>query len=152
MGFIYLIRDHATGLGYVGKTAGTVQRRWAGHCAARNTLIGRVIEASGAGNLTITTIDTVPDHDLAASEVFWILKLGTIWPKGYNVSAVQPRRTVQERAQIKAAQACVAPEPTERSRRAEIRFPADCYRSRLTCIKMCYPLQASACYMTEGPF
>ena len=96
MAVVYCIRDKLTGKCYVGKSI-RPDKRWKEHCAAPASLIGRVIASSGVENFELSILETVSDEDAYACEGFWIVKLGTIWPGGYNVAggAKGPRKSVR---------------------------------------------------------
>lgn len=88
---IYKVTNKINGMVYVGQTAQTLERRWAGHC--RNVKrkhfcykLRTAIAEYGKNAFAIEQIDTAKNKAEAdEKEIYWINKLDTI-NKGYNVS------------------------------------------------------------------
>lgn len=95
-GIIYLITHKASGKRYVGLTIQTLERRWqyhleqalAGHIKGAESLHA-ALRKFGPDAFEICQIDqgtTKKDKDLEKRERYWIEKLGTLTPHGYNIS------------------------------------------------------------------
>lgn len=93
-GIIYLVTHIESGTLYVGQTVMTLDRRWDKHVGDANSRKGVNNEASlhaairkhGATVFKIEQIDTgVSNETLEEKERFWIAKLGTLRPAGYNL-------------------------------------------------------------------
>ncbi|OOY31271.1 hypothetical protein BMI88_09125 [Thioclava sp. F36-6] len=90
-GYIYLIRDLDTGRGYVGLSANSPSIRYNQHLATAQqglgSLLHAAIRARGGHRFEVKLLEQVDGNDtaLADREVYWIAKLGTLKPEGYNV-------------------------------------------------------------------
>ncbi|OUS19961.1 hypothetical protein A9Q95_13195 [Rhodobacterales bacterium 59_46_T64] len=90
-GYIYLIADLDTGKGYVGLSVNTPSIRFNQHLATAQKGLGSLLHAAirkrGFHRFEIRELEQVKGDDaaLADREVFWIAKLGTLNPEGYNV-------------------------------------------------------------------
>lgn len=90
-GFIYLIKHIASGKGYVGLTRRTLKERFQGHLDAvkrRNRPEGTItyeIAKYGREAFSIELLEEVFSlQQLSEREIFFINKLGTLSPNGYN--------------------------------------------------------------------
>lgn len=90
-GFIYLIKHIASGKGYVGLTRRTLKERFQGHLDAvkkRNRPEGTItydIAKYGREAFSIELLEEVFSlQQLSEREIFFIKKLGTLSPSGYN--------------------------------------------------------------------
>lgn len=90
--FIYLITNQINGKKYVGQTVQTVAKRWKRHCwestmKRKVMAITGAIAVHGAKNFTIEQLEECQTIDqLNAAEEFWISKLATLSPTGYNLT------------------------------------------------------------------
>ncbi len=93
-GIIYLITHKASGKRYVGLTIQTLERRWqyhleqalAGHIKGAVSLHA-ALRTYGPDAFEIRQIDQgTTKQDLEKQERYWIKKLGTLTPHGYNIS------------------------------------------------------------------
>ena len=79
-----------SGKHYIGQTIKTIQLRWRGHIQGSvkgNLIIDRAIRKYGASAFSITCIDLAENrHDAGKLETFYIKKLNTIKPNGYNMT------------------------------------------------------------------
>ena len=87
---IYTITHLDTGRIYVGQTSQTAKRRWAGHCARlskpRHSYIQAAIKKYGRDRFCFEVIDVAESHEqLDHKEKFWIERLGSRAPLGFNV-------------------------------------------------------------------
>lgn len=92
-GFIYLITCMITGKMYVGQTRVSIKRRWDKHCLKSNSLLYRSIEKYGKENFYVDQIEKIETNTLSEcctklnnSEVYWIDKLKTFSPNGFNLT------------------------------------------------------------------
>ena len=91
LGLIYCLTNLVTGKMYVGQTVKTLERRWTFHVSVSqhkaNTLIARSIKKYGEQRFTRQILEAnVCENDLDAREIFWIAKLDTQAPRGYNLT------------------------------------------------------------------
>lgn len=95
-GLIYLVTHRASGKQYVGLTRLSIEERWQLHCvqadeSKRRTLTRPFINAiheHGMDAFTVKQIDRAKSlGELNTKERYWIEKLNTIWPNGFNVTA-----------------------------------------------------------------
>ena len=87
-----MLTNEVTGKSYIGQTKHSVKRRvqWHKRDAKKNrpTLIAQAIRKYGIENFTITTLDDDIDNDyIDDSERYWIKKMNTRMPNGYNMDA-----------------------------------------------------------------
>lgn len=86
--FVYLITNKKNGKRYVGQTVRTVEQRFKEHCKGDITPIDKAIQNYGAENFTVETIQKCSTiEELNSAEKFWIKKLNSQIPNGYNVKA-----------------------------------------------------------------
>ena len=82
---IYLITDLTNGKKYVGQTINTKEQRWSGHLCG-NLYVDNAIRKHGIENTTLETLEYVYDESkLNEKEQYWIKKLDTLIPNGYNI-------------------------------------------------------------------
>ena len=85
-GVIYVITNLLTGMKYVGQTTRSVKERFGEHMKS-DYLIGRAIRYYGVENFTVEVIEECETLDqLNEREIFWIAKLNTKHPHGYNMT------------------------------------------------------------------
>lgn len=93
-GVIYLIKHVSTGRKYIGLTIVFVTQRWrqhvehakAGHIKNLDSL-HEAIRRYGEDEFRVRVIDTgTTKKDLERKERYWIAKLGTLAPNGFNIS------------------------------------------------------------------
>jgi group I intron endonuclease len=84
---IYLVTS-PSGKQYVGQTMRSIHIRWKQHCnSKKDVIMVRAIKKHGYENFTITLLGRAHDKENANKlERFYISKLDTIFPKGYNMS------------------------------------------------------------------
>jgi group I intron endonuclease len=87
---IYVITHVASGRKYVGYTRYTAPRRYRGHVkaakAGEDTYIARAIRLYGASAFKIEVLEQCEEALLNEREIFWIQKLGTVKPHGFNLT------------------------------------------------------------------
>ncbi len=94
-GIIYVVEHRTSGLKYVGLTVQTLQRRWNYHIDQAVT--GRIrsldslhahIRRDGPESFSIREVDKgTTKKNLERKEREWIKRLGTLAPRGFNISA-----------------------------------------------------------------
>ena len=92
-GIIYVVTNVTTGKQYVGLTVQTLERRWKNHIeqAQSNRVksehsLHAAIRQYGALDFNIQCFDQGTSKDnLESKERYWIEKLGTLAPNGYNI-------------------------------------------------------------------
>lgn len=89
---IYVITNKLSGKAYVGQTKHSVKRRVQWHIRdakrGRNTLIAKAIRDYGIDNFEIKTLeDGILSDYIDECERYWIEKLNTRMPFGYNMDA-----------------------------------------------------------------
>lgn len=86
--YVYLITNKINGKQYVGQTTVSVRDRWRSHCKSRSEhseSIGNDIALYGQSSFKIEIIETIMDlNNLDMVESYYIEKLGTLEPSGYN--------------------------------------------------------------------
>jgi len=107
---VYTITNKLNGLVYVGSTKNTAKTRWKDHRHYRPGISGSIsqlISVHGVENFEFKVIDTASTRqELNGKEAYWIEKLDTIYPKGYNresggISGYKPHRESIERMRSK---------------------------------------------------
>ena len=94
---IYLITNKLNGLGYVGQTKyDLVNRRYSQHLShafaiklsrRRHTKLYEAMRKYGRDNFEVKILEEVKSEDLLNErEKYWIAKLGTLHPGGYNLT------------------------------------------------------------------
>lgn len=82
---IYLITDQTNGKQYVGQTIQTKEKRWCSHLSG-DLYVDCAIRKHGIENITLETLEHIYDKNLLDErEKYWISKLNTLVPNGYNV-------------------------------------------------------------------
>ena len=84
---IYLITNKINGKRYVGQTIRPLSERWKDHCRANdNNYFHNAIRKYGKENFELKIIDAATNGlELDAKEIYWINKLNTLFPHGYNL-------------------------------------------------------------------
>lgn len=94
MGYIYLITNKINGKQYVGKTENTIDERWREHCndyqrkyCEKRPLYNAMLKY-GIDNFEIKELEYLKEGGklLSDREIYWIEKLGTYGPNGYNAT------------------------------------------------------------------
>ena len=85
-GTIYLITNLLNGKSYVGQTQRRLEERIYEHCHRKALYIDAVICKYGWENFTIEVIELCPVELLNEREIFWIQKLNSKVPNGYNLT------------------------------------------------------------------
>lgn len=86
---IYTITNLVNNKMYVGLTTVTLDRRWREHTyrSSSCSAIHRAIKKYGKDNFEIKVIDTAESiSELKEKEAYWIAKLNTLAPNGYNLT------------------------------------------------------------------
>lgn len=82
---IYLITDTTNGKQYVGQTIYTKEHRWYGHLNG-NLYVDNAIKKHGVENIILETLEYIYDKSiLDEREEYWIDKMNTLAPNGYNI-------------------------------------------------------------------
>jgi group I intron endonuclease len=87
MGYVYKITNNVNNRIYVGITTESIQERWKKHKSAsryEDTYIYRAMRKYGIDNFSIEMIEET--NDLSEREQYWISKLNTLKPNGYNLT------------------------------------------------------------------
>lgn len=84
---VYCITHRQSGKQYVGITKYDIDKRLYGHLRPNNkSLISLALKKYGKDNFSLEIIETVFEREkLNEREIFWIDKLETLHPKGYNL-------------------------------------------------------------------
>lgn len=90
-GSIYLIRNVINGKCYVGQTIQRPEDRFKQHLKLlktnENQLISKAIRKYGRKSFELIILETsIPEEKLNEREIYYIQKLGTLHPNGYNLS------------------------------------------------------------------
>lgn len=89
MGYIYLLLNKLNGKKYVGQTTTTIASRWGTHLKDRhklNTPLYKALRKFGPGSFEIRLLAQCESQSqLNRSEQYWIKKLNTLFPLGYNL-------------------------------------------------------------------
>lgn len=95
MGIIYLITNKVDGKKYVGQTQFKLERRWKRHISdslvsnkrVSRTLLHSAIRKYGPDNFLVEILeDNIVKEFLNNREIYWIAKLNTLVPNGYNLT------------------------------------------------------------------
>lgn len=89
-GRIYCITNLVNGKRYIGKTIGSVHKRWSGHLRmnGQRTYLQNAVAKYGVANFLVSVIAFAKSEDeLNAFEIDAINRLGTRSPHGYNLRA-----------------------------------------------------------------
>jgi group I intron endonuclease len=88
MGFIYKITSPSN-KPYVGQTRRIPEKRWKEHCqeslSGKTHALSNAIRKYGAENMKFEVIEECPDDMLNEREHYWIEKLNSLRPNGYNL-------------------------------------------------------------------
>jgi hypothetical protein len=83
---IYKIENLINGKLYIGQTTRSIESRFLSHSKG-DMIIGRAIKKYGIQSFKISVIDNATDKKvLNEKEKYWIKKLNTLSPNGYNIS------------------------------------------------------------------
>lgn len=86
---VYTITHNETGRVYIGQSVGPVGRRWLNHMyksGAKNSRIKRALLKYGREAFNFEVLDIAESQaQLDAKEQFWIKKLNTVTPSGFNL-------------------------------------------------------------------
>ena len=83
---IYCIINKINGKKYVGQTTQKINVRFSRHCRKGNALYN-AIKKYGKENFNVKEIDRATNqNELNEKEIFWIKKLDTLYPNGYNLT------------------------------------------------------------------
>lgn len=121
-GIIYKITQVSTGKMYVGLTIMEIDERWKYHqeqAAAKNIKsdksLHHAIRSAGSTDFLIEQIDTgQAKSDLEGKEVYWIEKIGTLHPAGFNLNkggasgGSTPIATIVDKKRFKSRKAAAA--------------------------------------------
>lgn len=81
-----MITERATNMKYVGQ-AKDIKARWNGHIRSKaNNMIDRAIQKHGATAFDWDVLELCDEEDLNGCEAYWISKLKTRYPDGYNMT------------------------------------------------------------------
>lgn len=83
---IYTFKNKVNGKVYVGQTCRTFKERMGEHLRHKNTTLGKALAKYGIDNFEYKVIDEAKTiEELNEKEIFWIEKLNSITPYGYNL-------------------------------------------------------------------
>lgn len=84
---VYLVTNKISGKQYVGQTIRSLEERWRDHCRVKDeNYFHRAIHKYGAENFSLEILDTATtEAELDEKEIYWIAKLNTLFPRGYNL-------------------------------------------------------------------
>ena len=87
--FIYKITNLVNGKIYIGQTTRNVKERWRSHCNRKDSksAITNAIHKYGKHNFILEIIEKTTISKIDKKEIFWINKLNTIAPNGYNLES-----------------------------------------------------------------
>lgn len=107
---IYKITNEINGKCYVGQTKLTIRERWYGHCSKNGcTAMHNAIVKYGRENFTIEQIDSATSEDeLNQKEAYWIEKLNTLCPNGYNLRTGGDRFELSEKSKERVSKSIKA--------------------------------------------
>ncbi len=129
MGFVYRL-DFTSGKSYVGITTKSVAMRFKAH--ARNVKSGRLAHVYAAwrkyGAPSAVCLEELPNCELHAAEVRWVLREKTLRPGGYNMTTggdISPALMPEVKLKMSAAQKAYAktPDGIARINRNKIKSP-----------------------------
>jgi len=92
MGYIYCITNKITNKQYVGKTERDCKTRWREHQNSAfiyhiDVYLYRSMRKYGILNFEFKIIDMIENDLICDKEMYWISKLSTLAPKGYNLTS-----------------------------------------------------------------
>lgn len=83
---IYTFKNKLNDKVYVGQTCRTFKERMGEHLRHKNTVLGKALAKYGIDNFEYKIIDEAKTiEELNEKEIFWIEKLNSITPYGYNL-------------------------------------------------------------------
>lgn len=85
---IYKFTNKITGESYIGQSK-NIQKRYSKHktCNDDNTYFHKMLRHYGFHNFDFEVIEECLSFELNEREIYWIKKLKTLYPNGYNISA-----------------------------------------------------------------
>ena len=89
---IYKIQNKINGKIYIGQTINSIEKRFGSHIKAannkkNNSIIYKAIRKYGVQSFEVSVIDEAKDKEtLNEKEKYWIRKLNSLSPHGYNIS------------------------------------------------------------------
>lgn len=92
----YVITNLVTCKQYVGSTILSLEKRFKAHCNSKQPL-GHVIREAGRENFSIELLERTNDTYDRDREAYWIEKLNTYAPHGYNAAKVYTSSQRQEK-------------------------------------------------------
>ena len=112
---IYSLTNTVNGKKYIGQTTRTMNSRWCSHrwCAKTNKplLISQAIREFGEGAFTTEIIEECTDRETAdCAEAYWIAKLKTTDPLGYNIRPGGLKSPQAESSKIKMRNKVISPQ------------------------------------------
>lgn len=88
-GEVYVVTCAVNGKMYVGQTTQSTAARWSAHQKniGRGYLFSRALAKYGVAQFSVAVVDTAESkEDLNTKEIHWIRVLGSMSPKGYNLT------------------------------------------------------------------
>lgn len=83
---IYTFKNKVNGKVYVGQTCRTFKERMGEHLRHKDTTLGKALAKYGIDNFEYKIIDEAETiEELNEKEIFWIKKLNSMAPNGYNL-------------------------------------------------------------------
>jgi group I intron endonuclease len=114
IGLVYKIVNLINNKVYVGQTTRSLERRWYDHSNRKSKscpALKAAIEKYGKQNFTIEVLEVCESLDkLNEQECFWILKLNTLSPNGYNLMTGGKNQKASEEKKKKQSDAYKDPE------------------------------------------
>ena len=84
---IYVITNLLNGKKYVGQTTRTLEERFSEHKFCKDSYIGKAIRKYGEENFKAEVLEECSTlEELNEREKYWIAKLNTLVPNGYNLN------------------------------------------------------------------
>lgn len=87
--FIYKITNLINGKCYIGQTTRNIKERWNSHCYRKDSksIINFAINKYGKNNFKLEILEKTTINKLDKKEIYWINKLNTMAPNGYNLES-----------------------------------------------------------------
>ena len=87
--FVYKITNLLNGKIYIGQTTRNIKERWRSHCNRKDSksAITNAIKKYGKENFKLEIVEKVSIKNIDKRETYWIRKLNTIAPNGYNLES-----------------------------------------------------------------
>jgi group I intron endonuclease len=92
---VYVITHKETGKQYVGQSL-DVCIRWKQHTSGKKTAIAAALREEGLESWTFEVLEECKAKELLQRENYWIEKLGTLHPRGYNMNSGSGGRACEE--------------------------------------------------------